>query len=306
MKFHPLHFGWAALPAHPHAIVIFLGGAFFGSFPTVFYRAYLRDIYEAGYGIVALPFRFSLRHWDISLSLASYQSELRAEVAALLMADGLQNEPVCSVDYLWIAHSLGCKYVALLELLSDSEEISKSDNIISALKLEVPEQADELLNKLSQLDAHIISLRDQQQILVDPVIADLEAAIPLPFLRSIFDSVLKVHPSQAMTIELIKSSALFSITSVLSLASRTAELTLNQLAKISKIQSDRMRPPIQLIPIKLSRSAPLFGRHLSILGYKRTDQGIRDETLSILEKSRVASASRACSESRDCGALTGG
>ncbi|MCP9792355.1 DUF1350 family protein [Vulcanococcus limneticus Candia 3F8] len=72
MRFHALHFGWAALPPQPRAVVIFLGGAFFGSFPTLFYRALLRDLYGAGYGAVAIPFRFSIRHWDIAISLAIY------------------------------------------------------------------------------------------------------------------------------------------------------------------------------------------------------------------------------------------
>ncbi|WP_411871656.1 DUF1350 family protein [Vulcanococcus limneticus] len=280
MRFHALHFGWAALPPQPRAVVIFLGGAFFGSFPTLFYRALLREVYEAGYGVVAIPFRFSIRHWDIALSLAIYQAELRREVAALLRADGGLSPSALEIPYAWIAHSLGSKYVALLELLSDTEEVAAATGVRSALQLEAPEQAEELARKLRLIDARAISLRNQPQVLLDPVIADLEAAIPLPFLERFFSKALKVRPSQRVTLALIQASKLFSITTILSLASRTAKRTVEQLRDLGH------QPPIPVQEVNLANPTPLVGRHLALLGFRAIDPSLRASILATLEAAR--------------------
>ena len=271
MHFHPLHFGWVALPSRPKAVVVFIGGAFFGTFPTFFYRGLLRVLYDLDYVVVALPFRFTFNHWDIAISLSIYLAELKKELDALLPAfttyenkesiNAAQNLP-----YLWIAHSLGCKYVALLELLSESEKFIAKQEIIKALK-----QAQELQAKLELINADQLSLLNQPQLLVDPVITDLEAAIPWKPLAKVFKLILKVAPSRDVTFKLIEKTSLFSITKIFSLASKTAEDTISRLANV-----DRKPPliPIHPVSIHLSDQQPMLGRHLAILGIRSTDSGI--------------------------------
>ena len=61
-KFRPISFSWVAIHPNPKGIIQFIGGAFFGTFPTVFYRYFLEELFKQGYTIIALPFKFSFRH----------------------------------------------------------------------------------------------------------------------------------------------------------------------------------------------------------------------------------------------------
>ncbi|TAE94818.1 MAG: DUF1350 domain-containing protein, partial [Oscillatoriales cyanobacterium] len=79
-KFQPISFSWVALHPQPKGVIQFIGGTFFGTFPTVFYRDFLKKLFADGYTIVALPFRFSFRHWPIAVSLLQEQEILRKEL----------------------------------------------------------------------------------------------------------------------------------------------------------------------------------------------------------------------------------
>lgn len=278
MRFQPLHFGWVALPPRPKAVVVFIGGAFFGTYPTFFYRGFLRVLYDLGYAVVALPFRFSLRHWDIALSLSIYLAELKKEVNALLAPTGsnrgLQEQNTeARLPYLWVAHSLGCKYVALLELLSESEDMSSMRAIKEAFAEVDRRQLKELEAKLELIEAEQLSLLNQPQLLVDPVIASLDAAIPWKPLEKIFAPLLKVIPSRETTFRLIDQSTLFSLTKILSLQSKTAHDTIERLKQVVR------KPPLQpieTVQVKLARPKPLLGAHLAILGLNTTDAAISE------------------------------
>ncbi len=47
-KFQPLYFSWVAVHPNFKGVVQFIGGALFGTFPTFFYRYYLRKISNEG------------------------------------------------------------------------------------------------------------------------------------------------------------------------------------------------------------------------------------------------------------------
>ncbi|HEY9709264.1 MAG TPA: DUF1350 family protein, partial [Oculatellaceae cyanobacterium] len=64
-KFIPLSSSWVAIHPKPKGVIQFIGGAFFGSLPTLFYRHFLSKLFANGYTIIALPFRFSFEHWSI-------------------------------------------------------------------------------------------------------------------------------------------------------------------------------------------------------------------------------------------------
>ena len=48
LHFQPISFSWVALHPQPKGVIQFMGGAFFGSFPTVFYRYFLGQLFESG------------------------------------------------------------------------------------------------------------------------------------------------------------------------------------------------------------------------------------------------------------------
>lgn len=296
MRFQPLHFGWVALPPQPKAVVVFIGGAFFGTYPTFFYRGFLRVLYDLGYAVVALPFRFTFRHWDIAISLSIYLAELKKEVNALLASTdsngGLQEQNTeTRLPYLWVAHSLGCKYVALLELLSENEDMSSMLAIKEAFTEVDSRQLKDLVAKLALIEVDQLSLLNQPQLLVDPVIASLDAAIPWKPLEKIFAPLLKVIPSRETTFRLIEKSKLFSLTKIFSLHSKTAQDTISRLRQV-----DRKPPflPLSPICIDLSDPKPLLGAHLAILGLNTTDAAIAETITTAVAVAEDEARTRQC------------
>ena len=182
---------------------------------------------------------------------------------------GLNPKPPC----LWIAHSLGCKYVALLELLSDVEDYRFKKNIMHALSEAEPSQAQEPQAKLNLIQADQASLFNQPQLLTDPVIANLNSAIPWKPLEKNLCSSFQGLPSRDTTFKLIDETCLFSLTKILSLHSKTARDTIDRLTHVVR------KPPLHPIEsagIDLANQKPLLGAHLAILGLKATDQAIAD------------------------------
>ena len=154
------------------------------------------------------------------------------------------------------------------------------DAIMKALDQVAPTQARELKAKLELIAADKISLRNQPQVLVDPVIANADRAIPFKPLENLLAPWLKVSPSREVTFELIRQTQLFSLTWILSLASHTAKDTINTLCSIAK---SRRLPASKPIPVHLTNPKPLLGQHLSILGFSSTDQGISQAITKKLE-----------------------
>lgn len=113
-------------------IAYFIGGAFFGTFPTLFYRYLLTNLFNKGYTLVALPYRFTFRHWSVAISLVKDQETLKAAMIDEAKHRDYdysiyEEDPTSKKDnYFWLGHSLGCKYIALLELLSDLDNFSQT------------------------------------------------------------------------------------------------------------------------------------------------------------------------------------
>lgn len=263
VRFLPLHFGWAAVPPDPRSLVILVGGAFFGTFPTFFYRALIQRLHDRGCAVVALPFRFSFRHWDIALSLADYQSELRDEIASLAPL------PASGLPTVWIGHSLGCKYIALIELLSDAEKPPFDAAVEHCLR---PTERLALERRLSELDLDRLSLIDQPSILLDPVISDLENAVPIPPLRRLLGRWLHVWPSRGETLCLIERSRLFQLSSILSFGSAMSRATVEALEALP-------RQPW------LARINLVGKRHLAVLGLRQIDAAVLSGVETLLDHS---------------------
>jgi hypothetical protein len=117
LRFKPVCHSWVALHPKPKGVVQFVGGAFFGTFaPMLFYRHLLQYLYDQAYSVIILPFNFSFNHYKESFFLLREQYALIPELVTMAVAQGDNPEVYLKADnYIWLGHSIGCKYVALLE-----------------------------------------------------------------------------------------------------------------------------------------------------------------------------------------------
>ncbi len=213
LQFRPLSFSWVALHPKPKGVIRFIGGAFFGSLPTLFYRYLLDHLYREGYTIIAMPFRFSFRHWAIIGSLFSEQRRLRAVLIDEAQHLGYESEVYKdNKNYIWVGHSLGCKYIALLEFLSDPKRDAALQDTLGQKSTEnIIQSLDRVTN------AQAITIQGQASLLIAPDISDTESAIPVRLLARFLDHLkLGVLPTRKQTQALIDKSDLFNITALIS------------------------------------------------------------------------------------------
>jgi hypothetical protein len=214
-KFRPISFSWVAIHPQPKGVVQFIGGAFFGTFPTVFYSYFLQKIFAQGYTIVALPFRFSFSHWPIAIDLFREQAALAVEMTKIARKlnyqfDIYQNQK----KYFWIGHSLGCKYITLLEFLSCNQW-----QAILAENSAGYQQLPSIENSIDILSLQRVSIKGQPSLLIAPDISDTESAVPqiLSFIARLIDKLgLGVLPTRKQTQLFIEKSSLFNLTGIVS------------------------------------------------------------------------------------------
>ena len=261
-RFRPVSFSWVAIHPDPKGIIQFIGGAFFGTFPTIFYRYFLQTLFEEGYTIIALPFRFSFRHWSIAIDLLKEQEVLRKELSKITGSDVYQKK----ANYFWLGHSLGCKYIALLELLSGEQWKQITESCVER-------------NAYQQIEAIIAnaglekaSILDQPSLLVAPDISNTESAIPVRAIAHFLDRVgLGVLPTREQTQCFIERSSLFNLTALISFEKDTVagSKTNNFKNKQPQDNSD----VLWLIKQLKSRKLPILhkeleGKHLEPLGVR--------------------------------------
>jgi hypothetical protein len=160
-------------------VIEFYGGAFFELLPQVSYEYYLQGLFNAGYTIIAVPFAFSFDHMEVALGLIEKRDNIRA---ALKLPKSSREFP-----HFWIGHSVGCKIISLLEVLTD-----------------VP---------------RCVGIADEPSLLLAPDISDTSSAVPWP-ISSILDLFgLGVKPTQAQTQRLIAGRTdVFTLAGLISFA----------------------------------------------------------------------------------------
>lgn len=275
-RFRPIHFNWVAIHPKPIGVIYFIGGAFFGTFPTIFYRYFLRNLFNQGYTIVAMPFRFTFRHWPVAIGLASELDELRKAILAEAKHLGYEYDlyeedpTLAKGQYSWLAHSVGSKYIALLEVLSDLE----GNDIQTVLGDCVgSKQYQQIQNSLRGVDLHVISLKNQPSLLLAPVITGIESAIPIRLLAELLQKLgLDVQPTTEETYCLIEGSRLFNLTAVIAFGKDRVAQKAGTVQWLQTHLADR-----------LVRFVELPGRrHLAPLGFMSGDRQLVDETLETL------------------------
>lgn len=266
-KFQPVSFSWVAVHPQPKGVVQFMGGSFFGSLPTLFYRYFLQQLFEEGYTVVALPFRFSFRHWPIALGLLKEQEILRTELTKIAQKLGYESEIYQELSsYFWVGHSLGCKYIALLEFLSDD----RYPNIVD--KFYDRPDSEQIQSLIQNLDIKRPSIINQPSLLIAPDISNTESAIPVRSLAQLLDKFgLGVLPTREQTQGFIASSSLFNLTAIISFERDEIAGCTNDLNKSPEQQklSDVLWLLEQLNHNKLPLlSQEIEGKHLEPIGIK--------------------------------------
>ncbi|MBC7969936.1 MAG: DUF1350 family protein, partial [Verrucomicrobia bacterium] len=264
-KFRPMSFSWVAIHPEPKGVIQFIGGAFFGTFPTVFYRYFLQTLFEEGYTIVALPFRFSFRHWSIAIDLLKEQERLRQELSKITDNTVYQEKS----NYIWLGHSLGCKYIALLEFLSGSEWQQIAGTCV---KPDAYKQVEALLADAGLKGASIFN---QPSLLIAPDLSDTESAVPIRAVAQFLDRIgLGVLPKREETQCFIKRSGLFNLTALISFDKDTIAGSETDRLKSKEIQANS--DVLWLIQQLETRKFPLLhqelhGKHLEPLGVRVGD-----------------------------------
>ncbi|MDJ0747274.1 MAG: DUF1350 family protein [Xenococcaceae cyanobacterium MO_167.B27] len=284
LKFRPIHFNWVAIHPQPIGVIHFIGGAFFGTFPTIFYRYIIRQLFQQGYTIAALPFRFTFRHWSVALTLVRDQEELRKAIAVEAKRLGYEykiyeEEPISqNPNHFWLAHSVGCKYIALLELLTELEDREIQEFLGDCVG---SEQSQQIENSLRGVNLKDISLKNQPLILLAPVIAGIESAIPVPALAELIKKLgLDVQPNVKETRCLINKSSLFKL---------TAAIAFSKDKIASNPEIDKEGEPkgtvqwLQKHVPSIKFSELLNRQHLAPLGFRSGDSQLADEIIKLLK-----------------------
>jgi len=258
LRFQPIAHSWVAVHPKPRGVIQFVGGAFFGTFgPMFFYRHLLQYFFDKSYTIVLLPFNFSFNHYRESISLLKEQYQILPELVRIAISEGYEyNMYLKDCSYYWIGHSIGCKYIALLEaftalpeeeeaiekfisdLLTKVPEESYSDSVINRVTTEISTLIKELKQEAATAKTLIYSytnnssleqdlgsesiffnlfINNQPSILLAPCTSDTSSAIQPKALADLFDKWgLGVKPTPAVTRAIIQNSNLFNLLGLVS------------------------------------------------------------------------------------------
>ncbi|MBP0021545.1 MAG: DUF1350 family protein [Cyanobacteria bacterium SBLK] len=288
LKFIPLQFNWVAIHPQPKGVVYFIGGAGFGTFPTLFYRYLLRGLFQEGYTIIVIPFRFTLNHWSVAIDMVRDLKDLLHAIYEkarhLGYTDNLDlytnPEKIRSGSYYWLGHSLGCKYIALLEVLSDSEQSNIEHSLNNCIKDK--RQIKALKRALQGINLKEISLHNQPSILMAPIITGIEGAIPIKFIADLVKKFIDVRPTEKQTKCLIKLGKLFHFTALIGFKNDRVQARAQTIYWLEKILPN---VPFPLIYIESA------GGHLAPLNLCKDNEELVDCLVDLLPilKARVQS-----------------
>jgi len=150
---------------NPKGIIIFFGGYFFGSFPILFYRNLLIKIKESGYTVVVFSYSLLSDHVEIAKTLFHDYVDTLGELEKI---DDFYKD---HKNYSWVAHSLGCEYIALLSLLSnnDSKNINDALEKVCNIFKEINEDATRKIFELSlQVKNKLSPIGEQTSVFIAP------------------------------------------------------------------------------------------------------------------------------------------
>jgi len=236
--------GWVAFHSNPKGIIQFVGSFFiFGYLPTLFYNSLLRNLFNKRYTIIIYPISLipplncelkRIDHLKASIYLLKTEYLLKQELIEYL-TNWFPNDYIDLYlnhsSYFWLGHSLGCKYISILEFLSN--EINDLNNILELCNLSnhekkiITDEINFIESYRKLIDTNIEKLlerkriqgysnnkliKDQASIFLAPELYGTPGNNFLPNLPG-----LKLFPDGDTTICLIKNTSnLFNLTGLIS------------------------------------------------------------------------------------------
>jgi Protein of unknown function (DUF1350) len=243
MKFIPISHSWVAIHPQPIGVVQFIGGALFGTLgSTFFYQNLLEFVYKCGYTIILLPFKFTFNHYQEAGFLIGEQYEILPELVRLsLLNDYDYTAYLDNENFYWLGHSIGCKYITLLEgfsalpdspqarqlfiqqISSKTQSSSRQQSIVAEIETliqdlqqqvtRVKQYIKDLVGREIILGERIATLfiKGQISVLIAPDNSDTQSAIQFKPLADLLDRCgWGVFPTPAETNNLIIESDLFN------------------------------------------------------------------------------------------------
>lgn len=248
-----------ALHPNPKGVIQFIGSFVFGSFPILTYQNLLKFLFDQGYSLIIhrFPFNpFQFNHWQVSLELFEEQQLIQQEIFKIINGEPslINSKPIYEQpkNYLWLGHSLGCKYIILLEILSNDTKRRKE-----VLKHCICEsKAEKILGELDEQSHYIL---DQPLVFIAPEISNT-----VRFLKSSWRMRNPLtQPNQKETICLIEQSQeLFNLLGIIAFnRDNIAEDDVTLLVQQIKSRYEQQNKPF---PSNLYRT--LEGGHFEPLG----------------------------------------
>lgn len=241
--FKPFANSWVAIHPDPLGVIQFVGSFFiFGSLPTVFYNSLLRNLYNQGYTIIAYPCSVippiiwrsrRVDHWQASIRLLTEEYALKQELVAYILKQG--NEDLLKLylnqsNYFWLGHSLGCKYISILEIISSNWQNIEHNLIqcgfkpedIEIIKAEVKTLEFERIKSDNQIDRFLSNKGRQTSFTSKRGIIDQPSIFIAPEIYGTRDSSgatipgFKIFPTGDETLCLIKQTTdYFNLTALI-------------------------------------------------------------------------------------------
>ena len=321
LRFKPVSHSWVALHPQPKGVIQFIAGAFFGTFgPMIFYRYLLQCLYEQGYTIILLPFNFTFNHYVEAGFLMREQYEILPELVRMASVEGYDYEAYLDdKNFSWIGHSLGCKYISLLEgftalppepqarekfirnLLSYTSDESQIESVIADINVLFEELKRKIVEDRKLISSYVnreikinsVFIKGQASVLLAPAIADTGSAIRPQFLANLIDNLgWGVKPTVEETHNLIKDSGLFNIMGLVcfqsdNIAKVTCEWFTNILKKppqefLQSVKGGHLKP----LGIQLGKYViNLFNRPL-IESVQERNRGFESHVIQLIDELR--------------------
>ena len=131
-----------ALYPQPKGVIQFIGGFISGSFPEVSFRHLFQDLYDQGYSLIVYHFSFNplqFNHWSVAIEILEDLYQVRFQIIKQLFCSTASEQQLDfygnDANYFWLGYSLGCKYILLLEILSNDHDNFQRRNEILRLCL---------------------------------------------------------------------------------------------------------------------------------------------------------------------------
>ena len=129
-----------AFHPQPKGVIQFIGGFISGSFPQNSFKHLFQHLYNKGYSLVVyhFPFHpFQFNHWSVAIEILEDLYKVRFKIIKQLFCSTAKDQQLDFYandhNYFWLGYSLGCKYILLLEILSDDyDEFQRRSRVLSS------------------------------------------------------------------------------------------------------------------------------------------------------------------------------